>query len=93
MENIIGSIAAVLTTFSFLPQVIKIIKTSNTENISLLMYILAVIGQILWLAYGIIIGSFPIIISNTLTLIFSSIILYVKITHTVRPNTKKMIGH
>lgn len=55
----IGSIAAVLTTFAFLPQVIKVIKTKDTESIALGMYLMQVLGIALWLAHGLVIQDLP----------------------------------
>ena len=48
----IGSIAAILTTFAFLPQVVRVVKTKDTESIALGMYVMQVIGIALWLAHG-----------------------------------------
>ena len=45
----IGSIAAILTTFAFLPQVVRVVKTKDTESIALGMYVMQVIGIALWL--------------------------------------------
>ncbi|MFR7632579.1 MAG: SemiSWEET family transporter, partial [Streptococcus salivarius] len=52
----IGSIAAILTTFAFLPQVVRVVKTKDTESIALGMYVMQVIGIALWLAHGLHIG-------------------------------------
>ncbi len=81
MIEIIGYIAAFLTTFSFIPQVVKVIKDKQTRNISLQMYLIFSLGVSLWLVYGILIGAFPIIIANGLTLIFSVIILIYKLKY------------
>ena len=62
--EIIGLIAAVFTTSSFFPQVIKIWKTKQTKDISTTMYIAMMIGTCFWLAYGILISSFAIIVAN-----------------------------
>jgi len=75
----LGYIAALLTTFSFLPQVIKTVKTKDTSGISLVMYVFFVIGILLWFYYGILIDSMPIVIANLFTGIMSSIILFYKI--------------
>jgi len=75
----IGIIAAILTTSAFLPQAIKAIKTKNTKDLSLSMYTMMVIGVFLWLVYGIMIQSFPIIMANFVTLILAVIILYMKV--------------
>lgn len=77
--TILGLIAATLTTISFLPQVIKIIKTKNTTDISLVMYCLLTTGVLLWLIYGYLIQDWPVMIANFITLVFSSVILFMKI--------------
>jgi MtN3 and saliva related transmembrane protein len=79
IEDIIGSIAATLTTVSFIPQVVKLLKTRHTQDISLSMYIIFTIGVALWLVYGIMLGRLPIILSNIVTLGLSGTILYIKI--------------
>jgi len=79
--TIIGAIAATLTTISFLPQAIQVIKTKRTQDISLSMYLTFAIGVSLWLTYGILITDFPIIIANSITLIFASIILFMKLKY------------
>lgn len=88
---IIGNVAAFLTTFSFLPQAITIIKTKDTKGISLPMYIMFVTGVILWLYYGIIGNQMPIIIGNFITLIFSGIILFYKISDVVKGGKNHLI--
>ena len=79
--TIIGSVAAVLTTFAYLPQAIRIIKTKNTNSISLGMYVAMVFGVALWLVYGIALNEVPIIAANAITLALSGIILYYKIKY------------
>lgn len=77
--EIIGFIAATLTTLSFYPQAYKIIKTRDTASISLVMYSIINVGLILWLVYGLMIGDMPIILANAFTLIASLTILFLKI--------------
>ncbi|MEZ7551228.1 SemiSWEET transporter [Streptococcus sp. 20925_1_22] len=77
----IGSIAAVLTTFAFLPQVIKIIKTKDTESIALGMYLMQVVGIGLWLVHGLVIQDLPLIAANSISLILSATILAYKIKY------------
>lgn len=79
--NIVGLLAATLTTISFLPQVIKIVKTKHTKDISLLMYIIFTAGVLLWLFYGILLKEPPIIIGNGITLILVMIVLIFKIRY------------
>lgn len=77
----IGSIAAVLTTFAFLPQVIKVIKTKDTESIALGMYLMQVVGIGLWLVHGLAIQDMPLIAANSISLILSATILTYKIKY------------
>lgn len=77
----IGLLAAALTTVSFLPQVVKILKTKHTKAISLLMYVIFATGVLLWLIYGISIKDLPIILANGITLIIAAIVLILKIKY------------
>ncbi len=77
--DIIGYLAACLTTFSFLVQAIKSWKTKDLSGISLGMYTMFASGVALWLAYGIAIDSMPLIVTNALILAFALSILFMKI--------------
>ncbi|HTE00014.1 MAG TPA: SemiSWEET transporter [Mucilaginibacter sp.] len=79
--TIVGLLAAFGTTVSFLPQAIKTIQTKDTSGISLSMYALFTTGTLLWLTYGLMIHSLPVIIANAITFIFASIILVYKIRY------------
>lgn len=79
--DIIGMIAAVSTTLAFVPQALKVIQTKQTKDLSLPMYIILSVGLALWLTYGILITDWPIILANTITLIFTLTILVLKIKH------------
>ncbi len=80
----IGTIAAILTTISFLPQALQVIKTRNTEGISLGMYAMFVLGVFLWSIYGYTIGDRAILISNFITCTLASIVLYYKIRYSIK---------
>ncbi|TGL99590.1 SemiSWEET transporter [Leptospira jelokensis] len=80
MENLIGYVAAFLTTVSFLPQVLRVVMTKQTRDISRNMYIMFFLGVVLWFVYGILKSDFPIILANVVTLFFVTIILYYKLT-------------
>lgn len=75
----IGSAAATLTTTAFIPQALKVWHTRHTADISLGMYALFTLGVALWLAYGILLGSWPIIIANSITLLLAGTVLAMKI--------------
>lgn len=77
----IGVIAALLTTFSFVPQVIKVLKSKDTSAISLGMYSMSVMGIFLWMVHGIIIGDLALICANGVTFILASIILICKLKY------------
>jgi len=79
--TIIGLLAGFLTTGSFLPQIIKTIRTKDTRNISLMMYIFYVIGVVLWLIYGYTINDSVLLITNSFSLLFGIILLTMKIKY------------
>ncbi len=80
--ELIGYIGAFMTTAAFFPQTWQVIRTRDTRSISLAMYILFTLGICFWLIYGVMIESFPVTIANAITLVLSSIILYMKINET-----------
>lgn len=74
--ELIGFIAAILTTVAFIPQVYKVWQTKSVSGMSLTMYLIFFCGVLLWLVYGLIINSLPMIIGNTVTIVLTLIILY-----------------
>ncbi len=79
METIIGYIGAFCTTISFLPQIIKVIQTRDTQSLSLSMYAVFTIGVCFWLAYGILKQDGVIMLANSVTLLLTLPILLIKI--------------
>ncbi len=79
--TVIGFIAATITTIAFIPQIIQIWKTKSTKDISLKMYAILCTGVFLWLIYGIMILSWPIIVANAVVLSLSLIIIIFKIKY------------
>ena len=77
----IGFMAAACTTWAFLPQVIKTIKSRETKSISLSMYIVFTLGVFLWLVYGLILMNPPLIIANLITFVLSLTVLILKMKH------------
>ena len=75
----IGYLAATLTTASFVPQAWLTFKTRNVSGISLGMYSAFTAGIALWLAYGILIAAWPVVIANTITLLLAAGILGMRI--------------
>ena len=77
----IGYVAAALTTLSFVPQAARTIRTRDTRGISLWMYSMFTVGIAFWLAYGIVLESWPMILSNVVTFILAATILVLKLRH------------
>jgi MtN3 and saliva related transmembrane protein len=75
----IGYLAATLTTMSFVPQAWLIFKTRDVRGISLGMYSAFTAGISLWLAYGILISAWPIVIANLITLLLAAGILGMRV--------------
>lgn len=77
--TLLGLTAGMLTTVSFLPQVIKTWKMKETKDLSLWMYIVLCTGIMLWIVYGVLIKDLPLIVANSFSLVLASIILFFKI--------------
>jgi MtN3 and saliva related transmembrane protein len=88
MEFYLGYLAAFCTTIAFIPQAIKVYKSKHTKDISLGMFSLLITGFILWLWYGILLHSYPIIIANSVTIIIAIYILFTKLRLDVFPTKK-----
>lgn len=88
METLIGACAAVLTTISFLPQALHIIRTRETAGISLVMYCIFSCGLFLWLIFGVMTESWPIIGANAVTLMLSLVIISLKLRFGPRQNKR-----
>ena len=79
--DLIGTIAAFLTTASFVPQVWHTLRTRDVSGISLGMYSLFTAGVALWLVYGILLMAWPIIIANVITTTLALMILVMKLRY------------
>lgn len=77
--DILGFIAAFMTTFSFLPQAIRVLKTRDTKALSLAMYSIFTFGVALWLIYGCYKQDYAVIVANMITLILAAAILTIKV--------------
>lgn len=84
LVDFIGYFAAFLTSASFLPQAIMVIKTRNTKALSLTMYSMFTLGVALWMVYGLVSQDWPLVISNAITLIFAVIILSIIISNMIQ---------
>jgi MtN3 and saliva related transmembrane protein len=82
LPDLIGYLAAALTTASFLPQAVLTLKTRNTDSLSLGMYSLFTSGVMMWLIYGIYLSNPAIIVANAITFLLAALILGFKIYNT-----------
>ena len=80
--NLLGLVAGILTTISLLPQLVKTWRSKSAEDVSLLMFILFIIGVFLWCLYGLEIHSLPVVIANIITFILALSILSLKLYFT-----------
>ena len=74
----LGMLAGILTTLSFIPQVIKTWRSKSAADISTGMFILFSLGVLLWMIYGLYLNAMPIIIANGITLLLAMTILILK---------------
>jgi MtN3 and saliva related transmembrane protein len=81
LEILVSAFAATLTTVAFVPQALHIIRHKETKGISLLMYVAFAGGVALWLVFGIMIGNWPIIIANAITLVLTLAIVAMKLRY------------
>jgi MtN3 and saliva related transmembrane protein len=89
LAEIIGGAAAFLTTASFLPQAVKVVRTRETHAISLAMYAMFTAGVLCWGIYGVMTLQWSIIIANVITFVLASIILGIKVMSVLKPETQK----
>ncbi|WP_150047995.1 MULTISPECIES: SemiSWEET transporter [Methylomonas] len=84
VPDLVGYLAAILTTVSFVPQAVLTLKTRDTESLSFGMYGLFTLGVFLWLIYGIFLRDTAIICANAVTFLLAATILAVKIQNHFR---------
>ena len=79
MIAIVGTLAALCSIASFLPQAIKIWRERDASAVSLQMYVITVAGFALWTAYGVMLKSWPLIAANLASLAIAMTILLLKL--------------
>jgi MtN3 and saliva related transmembrane protein len=80
-SDLLGYVAAALTTSSFVPQAYKTFRSKDVSGISLTMYSMFTFGMMLWLAYGFLINAWPIIVANAVTLTLALTILTMRLRY------------
>ncbi len=81
MADLIGYIAACFTTFSLLPQILRIWRLKEARDVSLFLPLMIVVGSVLWSVYGILIGSVPVIAANGIALVIALITVFFTIRY------------
>lgn len=89
----VGLIAALFTTTSFLPQVVKTWRTKSAGDLSLVMYAVLSAGVLLWAVYGLLIGDLPIVVANLVTLSLAGSILFFILRDKNRPVVDSEASH
>ena len=79
--DIVGTLAAILTTASFVPQAWHTFRTRDVRGISLGMYSVFTVGVACWLVYGLLLSAWPIVIANCITLALAATILVMKLRY------------
>ncbi len=79
LTEILGFAAAFLTTAVFIPQALRVQKTKKTDDLSLGLFAMLFVGVFLWLIYGVLIASYPVIMANAVTFVLVAYILWAKI--------------
>lgn len=87
MADLIGLLAGALTTIAFVPQLLKIYASKSGKDVSARMFVIFSAGVALWLVYGIMIRSLPVIIANIITLALALAIMALKIHYRRRDTT------
>lgn len=79
--DMLGYAAGALTAFTFLPQVLKTWKDKSAKDVSLYMFIIAFVNEIMWLVYGVMINNWVIILTNAVMLVMSGIMIWLKMRY------------
>lgn len=86
--ELVGSLAACLTTLSFLPQAWMTWRSRDVSGISLGMYSVFTLGVALWLVYGLLLSAWPVVVANAVTLVLALAILVMKLRYGHRPSKR-----
>ena len=79
--NVIGTAAGLCSMSSFVPQLVKIARDRRAEGVSLRTYLVNVVGFVLWVAYGVMLGSWPVAASNAVNLLLAGSILALRLRY------------
>jgi MtN3 and saliva related transmembrane protein len=79
LVDLVGVVAALCSMTSFAPQIVKIWRERDASSVSLRMYVVTVTGFALWTVYGVLLGSWPVAVSNTICLAMAGAVLAMKL--------------
>lgn len=79
--DVLGYTAGLLTTLTFLPQVLKTVREKSAKDVSLNMFLIAAANQVLWIGYGILKNDLVIILTNVLILALSLTMIFLKLKY------------
>ncbi len=79
--DILGYAAGAITSLTFLPQVIKTWKEKSAKDVSLLMFVIAAVNEVMWIAYGALLNNWVIILTNAIVLAMSLTMIYLKLRY------------
>jgi MtN3 and saliva related transmembrane protein len=79
--DILGYSAGFITSLTFLPQVIKTWKVKSAKDISLMMFIIAAVNEVMWIVYGALLNNWVIILTNSIVLAMSLIMIFFKLRY------------
>jgi MtN3 and saliva related transmembrane protein len=88
LVDAVGVAAALCSMTSFAPQIVKLVKTRDASGVSLRTYAVTVTGFALWIAYGVLLGSWPVAVSNTVCLLMSAAVLVLKWRYDPAPRAR-----
>ena len=77
--DILGYSAGAITSLTFLPQVLKTWKLKSAKDVSLLMFVIAAINEVMWTVYGILLNNWVIILTNIIVLVMALTMIYLKL--------------
>ena len=81
LVDVVGVGAGLCSMSSFVPQIVKIVREKRVQGVSLRMYVVTVAGFVLWIGYGVLLGSWPVWLSNAVNLALAGTILGLKLRY------------
>lgn len=87
--EILGYTAGAITSLTFLPQVIKTLREKSAKDVSMMMFIIAVVNQTMWVVYGALLSNWVIILTNAVILSMSLTMIILKLRYSANEDEKR----